>query len=84
MTVLVTGGPGFVGAHVVRALLARGEDRVRCLARPGGDRSNLDGCDVEIVEGDLRDPASLRTACAGSVEVYHCAAYYRLFARPPR
>lgn len=84
MTVLVTGGTGFVGAHVVRALLARGEDRVRCLARPGGDRSNLDGCDVEIVEGDLRDPASLRTACAGSVEVYHCAADYRLFARRPR
>ncbi|MYF04643.1 MAG: NAD-dependent epimerase/dehydratase family protein, partial [Holophagales bacterium] len=46
--------------------------------------SNLDGCDVEIVEGDLRDPASLRTACAGSVEVYHCAADYRLFARRPR
>ncbi|MDE2852475.1 MAG: NAD-dependent epimerase/dehydratase family protein [Acidobacteriota bacterium] len=84
MTALVTGGTGFVGAHVVRALLARGEDRVRCLARPGGDRSNLEGCDVEIVEGDLRDPASLRAACAGCVEVYHCAADYRLFVRRPR
>jgi len=57
---------------------------VRCLARPGGDRSNLDGCDVEIVEGDLRDAGSLRTACAGCVEVYHCAADYRLFVRRPR
>lgn len=84
MTVLVTGGTGFVGAHVVRALLARGGDLVRCLARPGGDRSNLDGCDVEIVEGDLREPASLRAACAGCGEVYHCAADYRLFVRRPR
>lgn len=84
MTALVTGGTGFVGAHVVRALLARGEDRVRCLARPGGDRSNLEGCDVEIVEGDLRDQTSLRTACAGCGEVYHCAADYRLFVRRPR
>ena len=69
---------------MVRALLARGGDPVRCLARPGGDRSNLDGCDVEIVEGDLRDPASLRAACAGCGEVYHCAADYRLFVRRPR
>lgn len=69
---------------MVRALLARGGDRVRCLARPGGDRSNLEGCDVEIVEGDLRDAASLRTACAGCGEVYHCAADYRLFVRRPR
>ncbi len=84
MTVLVTGGAGFVGAHVVRALLARGGDRVRCLARPGGNRSNLEGCDVEVVEGDLRNPASLRAACAGCGEVYHCAADYRLFARRPR
>ncbi len=84
MTVLVTGGTGFVGAHVVRALLERGGDRLRCLARPGGDRSNLDGCDVEVVEGDLRDPASLRAACAGCREVYHCAADYRLFVRRPR
>ncbi len=84
MKVLVTGGTGFVGAHVARALLARGGVGVRCLARPGGDRSNLDGCDVEIVEGDLLDSASLRAACAGCREVYHCAADYRLFVRRPR
>ena len=80
----MTGGTGFVGAHVVRALLARGGESVRCLARPGGDRSNLEGLDVEIVDGDLRDRDSLRAACAGCSEVYHCAADYRLFARRPR
>lgn len=39
---------------------------------------------MEIVEGDLRDQTSLRTACAGCGEVYHCAADYRLFVRRPR
>src|SRR2546422_9723177 len=55
---LVTGGTGFVGANVVRELLAQ-RRRVRVLARPGGDRRALAGLDVEICEGDLLDPASV-------------------------
>ncbi len=90
MTTLVTGGTGFVGAHIVRALLARG-DRVRCLVRgagntgdsPGLGRDNLRGLDVEVATGDLRDPASLHRAANGCKVVYHCAADYRLFARRP-
>ena len=61
MRALVTGGTGFVGANLVRELLADG-DRVRVLARPGGDRRALEDCDVEIAEGDLLDPASVRRA----------------------
>jgi dihydroflavonol-4-reductase len=80
---LVTGGTGFVGAHVVRALLARGRD-VRCLVRPGALRDNLAGLPVEIVTGDLNDPPSLAAACAGADIVYHVAADYRLYARDPR
>ncbi len=77
---LVTGGTGFVGTHVVRALLARGR-AVRCLVRRGSRRDNLAGLDVEIVEGDLTDFASLSRAAKGVSTLYHVAADYRLWAR---
>ena len=79
---LVTGGTGFVGANLVRELLADG-DRVRVLARAGGDRRALAGCEVEIVEGDLLDSTSVRRAAAGMERVYHVAADYRLWAPDP-
>ncbi len=79
---LVTGGTGFVGAHVVRALVARGEG-VRCLVRPSSDRANLEGLPVELVQGVLDDPRSLHAAMAGCEMVYHVAAEYRLGARNP-
>ncbi|HET9794627.1 MAG TPA: hopanoid-associated sugar epimerase, partial [Thermoanaerobaculia bacterium] len=80
---LVTGGTGFVGAHVVRALLARGR-AVRCLVRPGRALGTLGSLPVEIARGDLRDPASLARAAAGIDTLYHCAADYRLWSRDPR
>src|SRR5438128_3959435 len=76
---LVTGGTGFVGAKVVRELLAQ-RRRVRVLARPRGDRRALAGLDVEICEGDLLDPASVQRAVKGVDVVFHVAADYRLWA----
>jgi dihydroflavonol-4-reductase len=80
---LVTGGTGFVGAHVVRALLESGRE-VRCLVRPSSRRHNLAGLPVEIVEGDVRDYESVRAAVAGAHTVYHVAADYRLWAKDPQ
>lgn len=82
MTVLVTGATGFVGAVVARQLLDRGET-VRVLARPGGDRRNLAGLAVQVVEGDLTDAASLARAVQGCAGLYHVAADYRLWTRDP-
>lgn len=79
---LVTGGTGFVGAHVVRALLARG-GRVRCLVRPRSDRRNLEGLPVDLFEGDLLDRPSLDGALRGIEVLYHVAADYRLWAKDP-
>jgi dihydroflavonol-4-reductase len=79
---LVTGGTGFVGANLVRELLADGRG-VRVLARPNGDRRALAGLDVEIVDGDLTDAPSLRAALRGVTTVFHVAADYRLWAADP-
>ncbi len=76
--VLVTGGTGFVGAAIVRALLGAGA-AVRVLARPGGDRRNLRGLPVEIHEGRLEDPACFGPALAGCSALFHVAADYRLW-----
>src|SRR5215469_956055 len=79
---LVTGGNGFVGCHVVRALLARG-DRVRVFARENADLSALSGLVVDVARGDLRDFESVARTVAGCGEVYHVAADYRLWLTDP-
>ena len=79
---LVTGATGFVGSAVARHLLSNGH-RVRVLARPGSDRRNLQGLDVEVVEGDLTRAASLLPACDGCEALFHVAADYRLWAPDP-
>lgn len=82
MTALVTGGTGFVGAHLVRALLREGES-VRCLVRPGSDRRNLAGLHVEVVEGDITDPFAAARAVRGCDTVFHAAALYLLWVPDP-
>jgi dihydroflavonol-4-reductase len=80
--VLVTGGAGFVGSAVVRALLGHGYV-VRVLARATSNVASLAGLDVELVHGDLLDPASLDQALAGCEGLFHVAADYRLWAPRP-
>ena len=79
---LVTGGSGFLGSAVVRALIERGV-RVRALVRASSPRDNLRGLDCEVVVGDLTDRESLKAALKGVRYLFHVAADYRLWARDP-
>jgi dihydroflavonol-4-reductase len=80
MSVFLTGGTGFIGSHVARALAARGE-RVRCLYRPTSERGDLADLAVDWILGDVTDRDSLKRAMIGTDTVFHCAADYRLYAR---
>ncbi len=72
--VLVTGGAGFIGSNLVRALLERG-DEVRVLDNfSTGNRANLDGLEVEVVEGELRSYERVHNAVRGTETVYHLGA----------
>ncbi len=82
MNALVTGASGFLGSHVTRLLVERG-DRVRVLLRASSDPRAVSGLAVERVAGDLRDAASLERALAGVDTVFHVAADYRLWAAHP-
>jgi UDP-glucose 4-epimerase len=71
---LVTGGAGFIGSNLVRALVERGDD-VRVLDNfSTGNRANLGGLDVEIVEGELRSYERVHNAVRGSEIVFHLGA----------
>lgn len=73
MNILVTGGTGFVGSHLVEQLRAEGHN-IRVLVRPCGNRAFAESMGADIAIGDLDDVDSLRAACTGCDLVYHCAA----------
>jgi dihydroflavonol-4-reductase len=74
--VLVTGGTGFIGRHLVEALLEDGHP-VRMLARNPAKARRLFADRVQIVEGHLLDAASLAAACEGMEVIYHVGGLYR-------
>ncbi|HAE58730.1 MAG TPA: LPS biosynthesis protein WbpP [Anaerolineae bacterium] len=72
---LVTGGAGFIGSHIVRALLEQG-DFVRILDNfSTGKRENIAGLSIEIIEGDLLDKAKIAEAVQGMDIIFHEAAF---------
>lgn len=83
MATLVTGASGFLGSHVARQLVARGDD-VRVLLRPSSHNRAIGDLSLEYVTGDLRDADSLERAVKGVERVFHVAADYRLWARRSR
>jgi nucleoside-diphosphate-sugar epimerase len=72
MKVLVTGGTGFIGSHLAKALVAEGHD-VRCLVRESSDLQRLHDSGVELVYGDILETNSIDEALCGIDIVYHLA-----------
>jgi UDP-glucose 4-epimerase len=71
---LVTGGGGFIGSNLVRALLERG-DEVRVLDNfSTGNRGNLAGLDAQVIEGELRSYERVHNAVRGAEVVFHLGA----------
>ena len=83
MTILVTGGTGYVGGAVVRALRDRGEP-VRVLARQTSKTAHLTKLGVEIAQGDILDQSSLEAALDGCDTLYHAAAIYEFWVPDKR
>ena len=79
MHVFVTGGTGFVGANLIRLLLAKGYS-VKALVRPQSDLANLQGLEIELVEVDLHS-SHLVASMRGCQVLFHVAACYSLWQR---
>ena len=73
MRILVTGGAGFIGSHLVEHFQGKAEVRVLDSLR-SGYRANLDGFDVEFIQGDIRDRGAVEKAMKGVDYVFHLAA----------
>jgi UDP-glucose 4-epimerase len=76
MRSVVTGGAGFIGHHLVRALVSRGDDVVVLddLSTGSMDRLRNLQSEIRVVEGDIRDPQAVRSALSGADVVFHQAA----------
>ncbi|MGV7221090.1 MAG: hopanoid-associated sugar epimerase [Nitrospinales bacterium] len=83
MKTLVTGATGFLGSALVRELLNDGRD-IRIIARSNADLRNVADLDLEIVNADLLDESSLRSAIKGCDTIYHAAAYYSFWDKNKR
>jgi nucleoside-diphosphate-sugar epimerase len=79
LNILVTGGAGFLGAHLVAALQERG-DAVRVVDRPSANAEPLAELGVEFFAGDIREPASLTKPMRGADAVVHLAAMSAVWA----
>lgn len=77
--ILVTGGAGFIGSHVVKVLLERYDVPIRVMHLPNDNMINLNGLDVELFAGDITNPDDVEAAVAGCDVVFHLAAVYALW-----
>ncbi|OBK63098.1 NAD-dependent dehydratase [Mycobacterium colombiense] len=80
---LVIGASGFLGSHVTRRLVERGDD-VRVMLRPTSSTKGINDLDIEKRYGDIFDSEALRTAMEGCDNVFYCVVDTRAWLRDPR
>ncbi len=77
---LVTGAAGFIGSHVVQELL-KDNVEVKAMIMPGEDTKNLEGLDIETVEGNILDEHAVKDAVKNVDTVFHLAAIYAIWMK---
>lgn len=83
MKIFITGGTGFIGTHFVRRM-AKGQHRLRCLARPSSRTETLREIGAEVVVGDVTDKQSLLDGMRGCDWVVNLANFFEFWAPDPR
>lgn len=82
MHVFITGATGFIGGHLARSLVARG-DRVTALVRDPSRAQDLVERGIQLATGDITDKDSMRPAMSGADGVYHVAGWYKVGVHDP-
>ena len=82
MKVFLTGGTGFIGAHLINALLAKG-DEVHTLARSPEKAKKIEKPGVKIFKGDILNKESILKAMEGCQQVYHLAGNASIYEKDP-
>jgi nucleoside-diphosphate-sugar epimerase len=83
MAILITGATGYIGSLLTIKLASQGED-IRILCRKDPDIPEFQRENIRVIKGDITDRLSLVNAMEGVQQVYHMAAYARLWARDPQ
>lgn len=83
MSIFITGGTGYIGAHLLKRLADSGE-KIHVLVRSEKKATNIKHPNVAIFEGDIMNKGSIRDAMQGCNKVYHLAAFAKVWAKDPK
>jgi farnesol dehydrogenase len=83
MSIFITGGTGYIGAHLLKRLADSGE-KIHVLVRSEKKATNIEHPNVAIFEGDIMNKDSIRDAMQGCNKVYHLAAFAKVWAKDPK